>query len=69
MAVAVQTEPTFTPGKAETLFQGKYMPSWDIAPDGKRFMMIKAGAAESDRINIVINWFEELKQRVPTGKK
>jgi serine/threonine-protein kinase len=69
MAVAVETEPTFKPGKAEVLFQGKYG-DWDISPDGKRFMMLKQAAqtvkpAESLRkINIVVNWFEELKQRV-----
>jgi eukaryotic-like serine/threonine-protein kinase len=44
---------------------------WDISPDGKRFLMIKppgvaASAEEGPRkINIVLNWFEELKQRVP----
>ena len=47
---------------------------WDISPDGNRFLMIKPpqatdgeSAAETPRkINIVLNWFEELKERVPT---
>jgi serine/threonine-protein kinase len=78
MAVAVQTEPTFKPGKTETLFRGPYVQRssmnahpWDISPDGKRFLMMKeAGATPSAaegprKINIVLNWFEELKQRVP----
>ena len=44
---------------------------WDIGRDGKRFLMMKevvsTAAAENPRkINIVVNWFEELKQRVPT---
>jgi hypothetical protein len=43
---------------------------WDISPDGKRFLMMKEAkpaAAESPRkISIVVNWFEELKQRLPT---
>ncbi len=47
---------------------------WDISPDGKRFLMIKqaetAGTAPRTdvphTINIVLNWFEELKQRVPS---
>ena len=45
---------------------------WDISPDGKRFLMMKeVGAASSTdggprRINIVLNWFEELKARVST---
>jgi hypothetical protein len=46
---------------------------WDIHPDGKRFLMLKppssaAGASMAEgprRINIVLNWTEELKQRVP----
>jgi hypothetical protein len=44
---------------------------WDISPDGKRFLMIKppgiqASASEEPRkIIVVLNWLEELKQRVP----
>jgi eukaryotic-like serine/threonine-protein kinase len=71
MAVAVETKPIFKPGKAELLSQGKYAPSWDISPDGKRFLMMKeSGATTSEaegprKINVVLNWFEELKRRVP----
>jgi serine/threonine protein kinase/Tol biopolymer transport system component len=47
--------------------------TWDISLDGKRFLMMKTmqsteKAPEAEiprRINIVLNWFEELKQRVP----
>ncbi len=79
MAVAVETKPTLSFGAPRILFRstnlgrGMYNGTpWDIHPDGKRFLMIKPpGAATStDRgprqINIVLNWFEELKQRVPT---
>ncbi len=46
---------------------------WDISPDGKRFLMVKpagltGGPSSGEgprKINIVLNWFEELKQRVP----
>jgi len=44
---------------------------WDIYPDGKHIMMMKRFGGESSaagrprRINIVVNWFEELKERVP----
>jgi eukaryotic-like serine/threonine-protein kinase len=51
---------------------------WDISPDGKRFLMMKESGAASGtstagetmgagprKINIVLNWLEELKQRVP----
>ena len=71
MAAAVETEPTFKPGKTEALFQGKYDSSWDISPDGKRFLMMKEPGATTtaaggpQKINIILNWLEELKQRVP----
>jgi len=80
MAVAVETEPTFKAGKPETLFSGTYASAsqqahtWDISPDGKRFLMMKEVASTSEsaaaeetprKINIVLNWFEELKQKVP----
>ncbi len=81
IAVAVQTEPTFKCGKPVPLFRGTYVKDisesgiqWDISPDGKRFLMMKETAATAKpaapeaprKINIVVNWFEELKQRVPT---
>ncbi len=78
MAVSIETDPTFKAGVPTKLFQGNYYSNighnWDISPDGKRFLMIKpipttvaasSSAAPRPKINIVINWFEELKQRVP----
>jgi serine/threonine protein kinase len=78
IAVAVESEPTFKPGKSFTLFQGAYARlmiaeghRWAISPDGKRFLMMKGTGldfpfAEMPRkINIVLNWTEELKQKVP----
>jgi len=39
---------------------------YDISPDGKRFLMMKEGLIQQQTpINIVLNWFEELKERVP----
>ncbi len=66
----------YTAGSAQQTV-GVARAPWDITPDGKRFLMIKPGMAadgkpgeesamESPRtINIVLNWFEELKERVP----
>jgi hypothetical protein len=31
--------------------------------------MLKAADQVPGQINVVLNWFEELKQKVPTGKK
>jgi Tol biopolymer transport system component len=77
MVVAVETKPVFNPGVPRTLFRreniylGSVTGIWDIHPDGKRFLMMKEAAdtgkpsAETPRkINIALNWFEELKERV-----
>ena len=41
-------------------------PNYDVTPDGDRFLMVKAGppVQESTQLNFVLNWFEELKQRM-----
>jgi Tol biopolymer transport system component len=73
MAVSVKTEPTFSLGTPKTLFRLTNVVNnpmegtqWDISPDGERFLIMKGAGAEAPRkINIVLNWLEELKQRVP----
>ena len=37
--------------------------AYDISPDGRRFLKVQATEAELNfgQINVVINWFEELK--------
>ena len=52
---------------AETAFLGR---TYDVSPDGQRFLMIKSGLAAGEgmeRSNIVVvqGWFEELKRAVP----
>jgi Tol biopolymer transport system component len=80
MAVAVETKPALSFGTPKLLYKSAYQgfsigsgTPWDVHPDGKRFLMIKpprsTGAAPAasgqPRITVVVNWFEELKQRVP----
>ena len=78
MVVAVATEPTFTQGTAALLFAGPYRSAatgrartFDISPDGERFLMIKTGGATSEdsrpQINVVLNWHQELLERVPVN--
>jgi len=78
MAVDITTQPGFAAGKPRLLFEGHYQPTpgttpnYDVSPDGQRFLMIKPteqAQAAPTQINVVLNWFEELKQKVPTGKK
>jgi serine/threonine-protein kinase len=38
--------------------------NYDVSPDGQRFVMVKDDSA-SGRLNLILNWTEELKARVP----
>ncbi len=71
MAVRVETEPTFAAGSPEVLFTGSYYfgagRNYDLSPDGQRFLMIKEEEVGGAQINVVLNWFEELKRLVPTN--
>ncbi len=68
MAVEITLEP-FTAGKPTMLFEGRYDRSYvaganyDVTPDGQRFVFIKSSAEELavTQLNVVLNWFEELK--------
>jgi serine/threonine-protein kinase len=78
MAVDITTQPSFAAGKPRMLFEGQYLPTpatfsnYDVSPDGQRFLMLKPAEqaqAAPTQIVVVQNWFEELKQKVPIGKK
>ena len=46
------------------------MRQYDVSADGQRFLMMKEEARDTDAapsINVVQNWFEELKRLVPTN--
>ena len=72
MAVSIETQPSLKPGIPEMLFEETYhtiysqFPHYDIHPDGNQFVMIKSIGDESARnqINIVLNWFEVLKEKM-----
>jgi Tol biopolymer transport system component len=70
MAVSIETEPEFKVTQFEELFEGRYLTSiyrnYDVAPDG-RFLMIQEPQEPTPLgINVVLNWFEELKRLVPS---
>jgi serine/threonine-protein kinase len=78
MAVDITTQSGFAAGNPRTLFEGRYEPApitnpnYDVSPDGQRFLMVKPVEREQavpTQINVVLNWFEELKRRVPVGAK
>jgi hypothetical protein len=73
-AVPVQTfGSTFSAGKPVKVFNARYATpfpprSYDVSPDGKRFLMIKNIESDSNALPpsmvVVENWLEELKQRL-----
>ena len=73
MAVDVSGESTLTRSRPQMLFEGPLVGmnpirGLDLSPDGTRFVMLTRVVREPEpvtRINIVQNWFEELKERVP----
>ncbi len=75
MAVELQTTPAFKAGNPRTLFEAKFafadVNAHDVTADGKLFLIVKPSEKDqaSAQIQVVLNWFEELKRKVPLGKK
>jgi eukaryotic-like serine/threonine-protein kinase len=78
MAAEISTQPTFSASKARELFElqrvtGIAPPThaiYDVTPDGQRFLVVQQNEPppEPTPIHVVLNWFEELKRKVPSGK-
>jgi len=67
MAVAVTTGPGFEASKPRVLFEIPRFEDYDVAPDG-RFLMTQSEPRSPPRqLNLVLNWAEEVKRRVPRG--
>jgi serine/threonine-protein kinase len=79
MSAHIETQPAFRPGTPTAVFElpPRYSSSlvqirrqWDMAPDGKRFLILGDSAVDGDggrpQMVFVLNWLEELKRLVPT---
>ena len=71
-AVSVLPGPTLTFGAPTPLFTGNYFRrasgrSYDVSPDGQRFLMIKESVSDVSNLIVVLNWQEELKRLVPVN--
>jgi eukaryotic-like serine/threonine-protein kinase len=66
MAVDVETGATFRADAPHMLFE-KVSSDYDVAPDGRRFLMLKPDdrAEEMNQLHVILNWFEDLRRRVP----
>ena len=68
MVVSTTTEPEFTAGTPRVLFEGPFNNvsgiSYDVAPDGQRFLVLQPQYDDSQvrELHVVVNWFEELKR-------
>jgi hypothetical protein len=72
LVVTVSTEGSFTAGAPKLLFEGRFDlapygdPHYDVSPDGQRFAMVSLGEEPAPaRVQVVVNWLEELKRLVP----
>ena len=72
MSVPVTIGTSFQPGTPSVLFTHDNPsgppPAYSVSPDGIRFVMLQPSEKETPpgQINVVLNWFEELKRLVPT---
>jgi hypothetical protein len=76
MAAAVTAGQTFSAENPRTLFEGRFVPTrrgeaaYDVAPDGERFLMVqREEQSVPTRIDVVLNWFEDLERRAPAEQK
>jgi serine/threonine-protein kinase len=69
---------SFAPGKPRVWSERRLadMPvsPYDLAPNGKRFAVVlaadeTAGAEPANSVTVLLNFFDELKRRVPAGGK
>jgi serine/threonine-protein kinase len=76
MAVSIEIQPEVRTGRPVFLFEGSYRGGastppgyqyYDVTPDGESFVMVKEPEQQEGQINVVLNWFEELKRLVPTN--
>jgi DNA-binding SARP family transcriptional activator len=70
VAVKVNTSPTFSLGRATVLFPAarfqslRFNPQYAVAPDDRRFLMVRPlKISTPDTLIVVENWFEELKAK------
>ena len=74
-AIEIETEPKLIWQDPVALFEAPWQlgaPSflnYDVTPDGQRFVFVQSLRDQNEdrpnEIHVVLNWFEELKERVP----
>ena len=70
MVVDITTDPELEAGDPRLLFEGRFtnftsLANFDVTPDGRRFVMIQENPELRTQLNVVLNWFDELKRLIP----
>ena len=72
--MVVATDPLFTAGVPRSLFEWRFQSdesdpynTYDVTPDGKQFVMVRGNQEALVELNVILNWFEELKRLAPQG--
>jgi hypothetical protein len=72
MSVSIRDNPDFVASNPQVVLEGPYthgfFANWDVSPGGERFVFLKRKDQDRAKINIILNWFEELKKMVPRDK-
>jgi dipeptidyl aminopeptidase/acylaminoacyl peptidase len=75
MVAAVQTAPVFRAARPQLLFQRRYastsaaaIRTYDVSADSRRFFMLKESDEATTQLHVVLNWFEDLKQRLGAAR-
>ncbi|MQA31885.1 MAG: hypothetical protein GEU82_18970 [Luteitalea sp.] len=68
ISVEVSTEPTLTIGDSRVLFAGRFVSSdgsywsnYDVSRNGQEFLMLEADLPSTPRLNVVMNWTDDLR--------
>jgi serine/threonine-protein kinase len=75
MAVPVSLGAQFSAGKPRELFRGLFPNVWersyDVGPGARRFLLLRSMAAEGQpqQPQLVLNWFEELKEKMAEAEQ
>jgi len=71
MVVRIHNGAELTIGTPRLLFEGQYaiagmLADFDVTPDDRAFVMIRSEQAKKwVRLNVALNWFEEIERRAP----
>ena len=76
MAVRVASSQSFSADNPRILFEGPFVPTrrgeaaYDVSPDDQRFVMVQRDEQSvATHLNVVLNFSEELKRRVPAADR